>query len=336
MSAVTRRSLPKKGFVLTPADEVPGLVSTVITCYNKAPYLAEAIESALMQDYTPHEVVVVDDGSTDESPAVAQSFGTRIRLIRQANAGASAAKNRGIREARGEFVAFLDGDDRWLPGKLSKQMPLFARNPRVSVVYADRVKFSGTDTRIPEPERRHLRFHRGRVLDQILLDDFVSFSTAVVRRASLLEVGLLNENQRISDDYDLWLRVARCYEFDYVDEVLVEYRAATGGLSESGAENLLHHVLEIQERFAQTYFGGRYPNRAVWRRSLAGKYAAHAARHLVAGRHRKAIGSYLRAIWSDPSYLPPYYYIFRSMVPHRVVDHIKSRALGRPSSGALS
>lgn len=309
------------------------LVSTVITSYNKAPYLAETIESALIQDYTPHEVVVIDDGSRDESVAVARAFGDRIRLVVQPNGGASAAKNRGIREARGQYVAFLDGDDRWRPGKLSKQMALFERNPKLGVVYADRQKFSSAEAYIPEPERRTLEFHRGMILDQVLLDDFISFSTAVVNRACLFEIGLMDEKQRVSDDYDLWLRMARCYEFDYVDEVLVDYRAATGGLSETGASGLLGTVLGIQQRFEATYYNGRYPNRAVWRRSVATKLAAHAGRVLADGAHLKAWRAYLDAVRADPSYLTPYYFLVRSLIPHSFVAYIKGFVPRRSSTG---
>ena len=103
-------------------EEIAGMVSTVITSYNKGPYLAEAIDSALAQDYPHREILVIDDGSTDHTPEVAGAYEDRIRYIRQENRGPSGAKNRGIIEVRGEFIAFLDGDDRWRPGKLTKQI----------------------------------------------------------------------------------------------------------------------------------------------------------------------------------------------------------------------
>jgi len=307
------------------SDRSVGMVSTVITCYNKGPYLAEAIESALRQDYAPHEVIVVDDGSTDDSRVIAESFGNRIRLIKQENRGASGAKNRGILEATGEFIAFLDGDDRWRDGKLQKQLPLFKDNPRLGVVYTDEIKFYGNDHYIAVPDRKrsNRQFHRGMILDHILVKDFVPFSSIVARRAFLIDVGLLNEDQRISDDYELLLRLAKFYEFDYVDEIFVEYRTATNGLSESGAHILLELVLEIQHRFIATHFEGKYPNPAVVRRATASKYEAHGEHMLANGKHVEAIRAYLVALKEDPRNLHRYYKVIRAMLPNHLVRLLK-------------
>ncbi|OHB73454.1 MAG: hypothetical protein A2V70_06785, partial [Planctomycetes bacterium RBG_13_63_9] len=199
------------------------MITTVITSYNKGPYLADAIRSALDQDYASHEVIVVDDGSTDDTCEVAKAFGDRIRYVRQPNRGQAHARNRGTREARGQFVAFLDGDDRWRPGKLSAQIALFGNNHRLGVVYADCVALrDGRATGLSRGETRGL--YRGNVLDRLLVDNVVPFSSTLVRREYLLDVGMFDESVRVADDYDLWLRMARKYEFDYVDEVFLEYR----------------------------------------------------------------------------------------------------------------
>ena len=139
----TTMSVPNKSSIMAcsspVSDEIGALVSTVITSYNKAPYLAEAIISALAQDYSHQEILVIDDGSTDHTPEIALAFRDQIRYIRQENRGPSGAKNRGILEVRGEFIAFLDGDDCWRPGKLTKQIECFRRNPAVALVYTDRL-----------------------------------------------------------------------------------------------------------------------------------------------------------------------------------------------------
>ena len=139
----------------------------------------------------------------------------------------------------------------------------------------------------------------------------------------MIDVGLLKEDQRVSDDYDLWLRMAKCYEFDFVDEILVEYRTGTDSLSASAAHDLLNVVLAIQERFIATHFGGTYVNPAVVRRATAGKYAAHADRLLVNGEHIQAIKAYLVALRQDPRNLLRYYSLFRATLPNRLVGFVK-------------
>ena len=110
-------------------------ISVIIPAYNYARYLAEAIDSALGQTYAPLEVIVVDDASTDDTPRVLAAYGQRIRAIRQPNGGAGAARNTGIAAARGEYVAFLDADDVWLPRKLELQMALFDADPALGLIH---------------------------------------------------------------------------------------------------------------------------------------------------------------------------------------------------------
>ena len=109
------------------------LVSTIIPCFNRAEVVGDAIESALTQDWQNHEIIVVDDGSTDETADICQRFGTSIVFVKQENRGVSGARNRGLYLAKGEFVAFLDSDDMWLPGKLSAQMECLLSDSAIAV-----------------------------------------------------------------------------------------------------------------------------------------------------------------------------------------------------------
>src|SRR5579864_8740685 len=112
-------------------------VSVVIPAYNAARFLGDAIQSVLNQTYSNFEVVVVNDGSTDDTESVVRSFGDRLFYVKQANKGVSAARNEGIKRARGQYVAFLDSDDVWLPTKLAEQIPFLEQNPEVGLVYSD-------------------------------------------------------------------------------------------------------------------------------------------------------------------------------------------------------
>jgi len=321
--------------------EVSGLVSTVITSYNKGPYLAEAIDSALAQDYPRQEVLVIDDGSTDNTHEVAESYGDRIRYIRQENMGQPTAKNRGIREARGEFVAFLDGDDRWRPGKLSKQVEYFGRNPALGLVYTDRLTFRGEEV-VDESGKRRGPYYRGKVLDRLLINMIIPFSSAVARRRCLIAIGMFDESLAIAPDFDLWLRLGKEYEIDYVDEVLVEYRIEAGA-QRIGARhrNKFRITQGIQDRFIRDYYDGRYPNPRVVAIATANRYSVLGDYHLAEGRQLEAFGAYFQAMRRDLASPRRYYSLTRSLVPNPLAAFLKTFrrrrrvAVGPPRASGL-
>lgn len=182
-------------------------VSVVTPVYNRADYLPEALDSALSQEFEGLEVVVVDDGSTDGTPEVLRRYGDRIRVHRQENAGQSAAVNTGVGLARGEFVAFLDSDDAWLPGKLARQAPMLDAEPRAALLYAA-VEFMDGDSRpIPDP-RPPRRTPSGDVLGEILGGNFIRTPTALFRREAFLAAGGYDPALKCVNDWDMWLRLA--------------------------------------------------------------------------------------------------------------------------------
>jgi glycosyltransferase involved in cell wall biosynthesis len=124
------------------ADKETAAVSVVIPSYNSAHHISETLESVFSQSYRPHEIIVVDDGSTDDTRAVLEKYSDRIIYVYQKNAGEPAARNTGIRRASGEFIAFLDADDLWLPNKLTLQMDYFEKHPEVDLVYTDMKQFN--------------------------------------------------------------------------------------------------------------------------------------------------------------------------------------------------
>lgn len=130
------------------------LVSVIIPVYNAGRYLAEAVESILVQTYRPIEIIIVDDGSTDDSAEVAKSFGSSVHYYFQANAGAGAARNRGVDLSQGAFLSFLDADDLWVADKLSRQMSIFADDPDLSMVFGHVQQFYSPD--LDEEERKKI------------------------------------------------------------------------------------------------------------------------------------------------------------------------------------
>jgi glycosyltransferase involved in cell wall biosynthesis len=209
---------------------VTPLISVITASKNYARFLPQALGSALAQTFSNWELIVIDDGSTDDTAAVIQPFlaDERIRYVKSDRLGQSRAKNLGLALSRGEFVAFLDADDVWVPTKLERQMPLFD-DPDVGVVFSRRSLIDEAGQ--PLPLRSEPPFPRGRVLNDLFVRNFVCFSSAVVRRSVFERVGRFDESLDLAIDYDLWLRVAKHFAFDFVDEPLVKYRTGHGNLS---------------------------------------------------------------------------------------------------------
>src|SRR5688572_6318984 len=217
------------------------LVSVVIATYNMARFLPLALRSALGQSYENIEVLVIDDGSQDDTRAVMEPFRSdrRVRYVFRQNGGQASAKNHGIRQAQGEYVAFLDADDMWVPDKLERQMPLFLRSPAVGIVYSrfGYIDEAGRDLRIEDCE-----LFRGRVSGALLIRNFIGFGTSVVRKECFDRLGGFDESIGMGIDYDLWLRYSTQYEFDYVDRPLLRYREWLGQMSKNWRVRYLNGI----------------------------------------------------------------------------------------------
>jgi cellulose synthase/poly-beta-1,6-N-acetylglucosamine synthase-like glycosyltransferase len=273
------------------------MVSVVIATRNYARFLPAAVESALSQTFPDLELVIVDDGSTDETSAVVQTYlsDARVRYLRTSHRGASAARNTGLRLVRAPLVAFLDADDSWMPAKLVRQVALFQRDPALGVAYSRRrlIDQQGRFLEYQQP-----RLHRGWVLPALFGTNFICFSTAVVRRSVFDDVGFFDESLPLAIDYDLWLRVALNYRFDYVDEPLACYRTGHASLSVRDEERQ-GLVLGIMQRFFEEHGGPSTLDPAVFRLAQVETYC----RLGLARRQRSrwaALPCYLRALFLSP------------------------------------
>ncbi|GIX49573.1 MAG: hypothetical protein KatS3mg131_3784 [Candidatus Tectimicrobiota bacterium] len=232
-------------------------VSVVIPVYNAERFLAETLDSVLCQSYGDFEVVLVDDGSTDASPAIAcryqQRYPDKVRLVRKRNGGPASARNLGIAQARGEFVAFLDADDLWLPQKLAKQVACLRAQPaEVGLVYTRAVKFDAEGVwLLPRAYQRPAP--SGWVYRDILRCNPVPSPSVLVRRACFARVGGFDESLDIIEDQDMWARLARVFRVALVDEVLCLYREHAGGRSKREEVTLRREVgvIEKHRRAAQ-------------------------------------------------------------------------------------
>ena len=228
-------------------------VSVIIPVYNGESYLADAIESVKAQTYADWEIIAVDDGSKDRSPSILREYekglSAKFRLITQENQGISAARNRAIGISSGEYIALLDSDDVWFPEKLELQVSVLERMEEVAMVYSDCL--------VVDPQRNVIRktyFEKpplaGGIFQELLLNNSIPSSSALIRRSVFQQVGSFNPAYRIAMDYDLWLRIADRYPIEVIDRPLMQYRVHPGGISSNRVE-MIREDLDITERWLE-------------------------------------------------------------------------------------
>ncbi len=199
-------------------------ISVVIPAYNASRLIAHTLRSVLAQDLPDVEIIVVDDGSTDDTAVVVSQFST-VRLVTKTNGGLGSARNAGIRAAQGEFIGFVDSDDLWEPSKLRLQLELLRRT-NLRWAYCDGYVFDANTGELLNQFSRAIKLREGDVLEPLLLDCFIASPTPLVHRAVFDDVGFFDETPLIHmrEDWDMWLRIARGYPIALVPQPLVRYR----------------------------------------------------------------------------------------------------------------
>jgi len=292
-------------------------VSVIIPAYNCALYIAETIKSILAQGINDLEIIVINDGSTDNTAAIARSFGTPVKVFEQSNAGVCSARNHGIREATGEFIALVDHDDYWLPTKLSNQLAAFAANPQVDVVFSDFVwwhtnEATGMFANAVAFESQALPqgidiVFSGWIYHQMLIDSYILTSTALARAHVVRNANGFDESLPFSEDWDFWLRVSRTSQFLKLKEKTTLYRQhPTQGSRVLRDVDYRTRLLENASRqWGLCSPDGQCMPRAQFKRQLAKYSAEFGLGHLKnasAVSRRIAVRSFLKAFFIDPTY----------------------------------
>jgi glycosyltransferase involved in cell wall biosynthesis len=275
------------------------LVSVIIPNYNYGRFLSDAIQSALGQSYPNLEVIVVDDGSTDNSAEIAGRFGTQIKLIEQPNAGVSAARNRGISESQGALVAFLDSDDMWLPTKIEKQVRAFDEDPQIGLVHCGYVELYEDGSF----GRTHLDGLSGHVALELLRYQrpviLGGGSATVVKRSVCRDVGGFDPNVSPAEDWEFYYRCSKNTKVGFIKEPLVKYREH---------QNNAHlNVPRMEKAILGAFdkaFAENGPDLANIRNECYGKiHSVLAGSYFRAGMYGHFLRHALKSIWLSPSNL---------------------------------
>lgn len=263
-------------------------VSVVIPTYNYARYVGNAIQSVLEQTVGDCEIVVVDDGSTDETADVVSRFGSRVLYIFQPNRGLSAARNRGIQEASGKWIGFLDADDLWLPSKIERQFASLRGNDERVVLHSNAfISDESGKKSLCWQYQVSASLQKGLQVEDLLLRNWINVSTGLVARSVLLSIGGFDERLLASEDWDLWLRLGLAgYQFVYVEEPLAIYRH-----HEANMHKNVDRMRTAQLRVLDTFFSRPdlpYRLRRLRRRAYVNTYYSIAAAryHSYSGTRR--------------------------------------------------
>jgi glycosyltransferase involved in cell wall biosynthesis len=230
-------------------------ISVIIPTYNREQLISRAINSVLAQTYKDYEIIVIDDGSTDHTKEALEPFEGKIKYFYQDNSGISGARNRGIEEARGNYIAFLDSDDAWMPEKLATQAEILDRDPSVGIVYSKMLILNedGKHCGFKPDEKTGRNF-----MELIEIRGDIATSTVMTRRECFQKVGRFDPDLPPMEDFDMWLRISKFYKIYEVENVTLAYyyehgQQATKDLKKvyEGLVKLEHKILRMADEAPQ-------------------------------------------------------------------------------------
>lgn len=315
------------------------LVSVIIPVYNCVEYLQRSLESVLSQEGADLEIVLVDSSTDVSSGQAGMVSDVRVRRYVQEPRGVSAARNLGIQQARGAYIAFQDADDEWLPEKLKMQLAAFRRYPDAGLAFTDTLMFKAGEVVQKTMNRDMLSqwcashaselsgVYYGRLYAELLIHNCMNTSSVLVKRTALEECGVFDEQFKVGEDYDVWLRIARKYPMIFIDRVLCKYRVHSDGLS--GGEEVrglrwldAHVAVREKHRRLRLVPAEQVDslNDILGRRSWEAGW-----RYFGQNNFRDARRHFLTALRIRPISLRIWLYWCCSFLPNRVIELIRGR-----------
>jgi glycosyltransferase involved in cell wall biosynthesis len=333
-------------------------VSVVIPTYNNAGFITEAFNSVLAQSFDDYEVIVVDDGSTDQTRDVVSGFGPRIRYHYQANQGLAVARNTGLRLATGDYLTYLDADDVWERDNLLVKMRVLQADPGLGGVFSEFVIFDRTGVRQARGTRHQFSFFArtgrdfdrvfdergsvalpkggqaivlsGYVFESLFLGNFILPTSMVFSRSGARQVGDFRAELRTQQDYEYWLRFSQKFRLAFVDEPLVRYRRHENQLTDHRRiENIVVAVNRIVDQY-EAEFSARGRGREFARRK-AFLLTELAKVYIGQGRAVDARRCLIEGIRRDPTQLRAYATLAASLMPRQAIAWMRgSRTRAEP------
>lgn len=281
-----------------------GKVSIIIPTFNRRDYITIALDSVRVQTYKDYEIIIIDDGSSDDTKEVLKPYQENVRYFYQDNRGIPATRNKGIREAKGDFIAFLDSDDHWLPEKLERQIECFSKHPHYGMV--------ATRCSCTTPEGKFLKKNRpgksGWILTDLFKANFIRTSSAMIKKECLEEIGLFDESLPECEEYDLWLRIAKQYPIGFIDEPLTVYTDNPQGVSTDSLAGRLQRLKVLEKDYLKECIP-----QALYRKRLASNYHYVGRHYLKQGEKREGKKYLKHAITLDPLNLKILFYYTLSL-----------------------
>ena len=284
------------------------VISVIIPAYNSGEFLTEAIQSALSQQYSNIEIIVVNDGSTDNTLDLALGFGERITLVDQINSGAASSRNNGAKVAKGEYLAFLDADDVWLPDKLALQIEKIRAG--FPIVYSNRYNF-GEIGDLPLIQTEIMELPEGNIWNLLLKGNMITTSSVIIKKTIFDEFSGFDPALPPCEDWDLWLKCAEIYPVGCCLEPLVKYRMHPGGISRNYAKMNKMRKLVVQRALGSEKGGNLLGHEK--RFVKAGAWSSSGWEASVAGNYCYAFCCYARALSLTPFNYHLWYDIARVM-----------------------
>jgi glycosyltransferase involved in cell wall biosynthesis len=277
------------------------LVSVIIPTYNRAAYLQKALQSVKEQTYQCLEIIVIDDGSTDDTGKMLENYGGQLSYFYQENRGISGARNAGIKRARGEFIAFLDSDDYWLPDKTAQQLALFKQHPEYGLVAARcaSIRLDGSYREKNRPGRS------GWVLEDLFKANFIRTSAAMVKQECFKNIGLFDEELRECEEYDLWLRIAAQYPMGFINKSLAVYVDNPAGVSTDSLTGRLYRLRVLEKKYLQDKIPAN-----LYARRIADTCHYIGRHYIKRGEKEQGVQYLLKAQKLRPAHLKNIIYLF--------------------------